>query len=288
MKKNATLRILVNIVFIVLFLWAISKINLQAFLQNFSKINVWLLVLVLILFLISHIVKAFRFSILIKNLPFKEVFIVTIYQNFFIFLLPFRLGELTYIKKLKDYNVDWKKSVQDLVLIKGYDVLVLSILAGFIFVSFSSNLSDYSFVPYVLMPLAILGIVFFDKFFKTEKITILKKIKLFFLSLLVWFSAFLPWALILSRYFDLKPFEIIFIIGLTLISSIFPINPPAGAGLINSVWALGLLLVGVNKEVALNFGMFAYSIYVFEIVLVFLFVKSMETNFFKKLSIRNK
>ncbi|MEF2175612.1 MAG: lysylphosphatidylglycerol synthase domain-containing protein, partial [Candidatus Absconditabacteria bacterium] len=98
-----------------------------------------------------------------RNIGILKSIYITFTHNFFLTLLPFKLGELVYIKKMKEQNIQTSKGFSDILTIRLYDSLVLGVL---IVISFLLLGFDFSY--FTILFLGVVFVVFYLFFFKIK------------------------------------------------------------------------------------------------------------------------
>lgn len=288
------------LVFVLFFFYLIKEINFELLSKYFTQIELYNWILLFLLFTFFYFTKSIRIWFLNKNLTISKSVYITFVHNFFLTLLPFKLWELIYIKKLKEENIKISKWFSDILLIRLYDIFVIWI---FVFLSFV--LFWYEFNIKIILALVFIFFVFYILFFRTklilkvlnyidkinkynwikkiihffsewfshiEDLILKKKIILIFLSFLIWVSWFLPWIFLLHLLW----FWIINSIVVILFAVIFtflPINTPWWVWVINAWWIGWLMFVNISYNEAVNLSMFVYSVFIIQLVLNYLLVQ---------------
>ena len=132
MKKFLT--IIFYIAFIIFFIILLKSFDYGLFYKYFKEIKPIYWLVIFILFFLTYLAKAYRFYKLNNEISFSRLMFVTISHNFFLFLLPLRLGEIAYVKQLKKHGITITKSVIDLIIVRIYDFIILAILFFFLLV----------------------------------------------------------------------------------------------------------------------------------------------------------
>ena len=153
---NKLIKILFNLIFIVLFIFLLTKLDLRV-LARLKEINLFILLGVIILLFLSVLLKSIRFKLLNPSTPLLQMLRITVIHNFYLTLLPFRLGELAYMKKLKELNIKFTKSFSDLVICRSLDLIVLGILFD-IFIYYYYFKGVYSETMVIVITLIILAL----------------------------------------------------------------------------------------------------------------------------------
>tara|TARA_Y100000034_G_C6888497_1_gene408331 strand:+ start:952 stop:1887 length:936 start_codon:yes stop_codon:yes gene_type:complete len=292
------IKLVLNIFLLGFFVYLLNKIDFKIFFTFFETINFQIWILIIILFIFLYFIKSIRFYVLNKNLPLSKLFSISIYHNFFIMLLPFKLGEVIYIKKLKENNIKITKSVGDILVLRAYDLIIIMffIISTILFRKNIFSILNY-FELSLIFILTILFIfntnLFYKLLIKLSKKNNLKslnwivkklieilepiknikfknKIYLLILTLIVWSFSLSIWIILLSLLIEISFLDILIAVLMVTVISFLPINPPIGAGIIEGSWILGLYLVGVSSDFAMAFSIFAHTVYVLTISLIFI------------------
>jgi uncharacterized protein (TIRG00374 family) len=245
----------------------------------------------------TYFTRAYRFYQLNREIPFSKLVFVTISHNFFLSLLPLRLGELAYIKQLKKHGIEVTKSVSDLVTVRIYDFVVLAVFffvlltlginnptvsSLSIFIITALLLFSYYFIFHTRQLYNFLYFIFgkikyfhkvkkviLDVFEHSTALSTYSKLRLLLTSFFVWLFSFLPWVFIITVLTQANIKEALVVAIIALIASFVPIHPPGGVGTIEGSWLIGLLLVGVSYGMAVNISLFIHSIFLIQIILLY-------------------
>jgi glycosyltransferase 2 family protein len=119
----------------------LSKINIKEIYDTLANASLFYLGVCFFIYLLMGLIRAWRFKILLKKLlSFRDIFNITLFHNFMNNIIPFRMGELSYIyliKKVK--NGSYSKGISTLIIARVFDFLSL-VLIFFISLFFSSGL----------------------------------------------------------------------------------------------------------------------------------------------------
>ncbi len=256
-------------------------------------------------FVAGHLVRAFRFKVLLQGrAPLKGLFSIIAVQTAAVGFLPLRAGEfsLMYLLK-KEHDVEYPVGAAVLILSKALDFLVVATL---FFVSFSSlpvvPVFYRELLPWAggLMFLTVLSLFLMGRsreiyaklpnFFKEGPLAegalmanvkkvfkgaeVIRSRKTLLGSLLV---TLILWALLYgSNFFVLwgvgLKFSFMEMVFITTSMSLFanlPIHSPGGFGTLESFWTLLLVALGVSKSEAIATG-FASHLVTIAFTLVFM------------------
>lgn len=298
MNKNI-IRFSISIISILFFGYILTKINLLQIKDLFNNISIGVWSLVFLSYIGLYLAKSLRIHLLNPAIPVFETFSISVYHNFYLMLLPFNLGEMAYIKKLHDHNIEVSKSVSDMFLMRSLDAFVIAstllvtiflqdsfLISGniFLFTFLSTALIIFIFrTEWFLLILKILKktkLVFLKKLlFFIEKIvlnlinvSIKKKIVLFLITIVTWMLSASTWIILLKTISDIGLTHILIATLLSVASSTLPISTPGAVGLTQGGWLLGLTVAGETKVFALNFSIIANMTYICSVTLLFIIV----------------
>lgn len=122
----------------------LKLINLEKVIDNIIKVSIPIVILALFVYLVSFVIRSFRWSLILKSLKqvgYSKVFKIYMAGNLVNFIIPIRLGEIVksvFLRKLD--NIPLSKSLPTIVLDKIADLLpIIVILAGMFMMPISFN-----------------------------------------------------------------------------------------------------------------------------------------------------
>src|SRR3989338_3511540 len=288
------LKLILQTALALFFIYILFGVDFSQLLETFELIPLPIWFLAVLLFLLTFVAQALRFYLLNLNFSFIRLFQVTVFHNFFLILLPFRLGEFSYIKQRTDAGVSIAKAAADIVVVRLYDLITLSVLFLILLLRFPGILGASAVL--LLITLLILGayILGLPANFHSNLVYLLKGVKgvsglkriilsltaemstislnhrllLLIISILVWFCSLSPWVIFFSYILNLPVASGLLAVTVSLIASFIPINPPGGVGAVEAGWIAGFLLVGVSYGAAVTASVFAHAILVLGISLL--------------------
>ncbi len=224
-------------------------------------------------YLLIKIINTIRYNFVFKTKGFFKTMILLFYSNFVLSLVPFRIGEISYVSLFKqNYDIEYKYGVGNLITIRLFDYLSICLfsIVSFLLVVRSGNLiindRAFAYPLYLSLLISVLFIIFI-LFIKRSSI-FLEKIKKYvdfnqiskrklssvaLLSIFYWFLRFnLGIYLFYSVGVDIGYFEMFFISTLMMILSLIPIQTFASFGVFEGGWVGALILFGVSKNDILN------------------------------------
>ncbi len=233
-----------------------------------------------------NVLRAIRFELLLNRaVKLRAMLNIIFVQNFFNVILPFRLGELSYIHFIRSYNISFGKNMASLIGARFLDLL--SIVIIFLFslfsliqtVSYSITLIIVSLVLililFIVLPLFfwLFGIIEHRLTVKNSDGAlgfILRKvievrtslislnhqrllINAGVLSLAIWLMTFLVGMFLFrSVLINFGFWEAVFAYAFPVVASFTPFHFFAGFGSYESVTSLGLIILGLNNNVAIS------------------------------------
>ncbi|MCH7851063.1 MAG: flippase-like domain-containing protein [Nanoarchaeota archaeon] len=287
-----------SIVFLIFFIFLISKLDLETSKELIKNIPFLTMALFVLFMFFSFLLKSKRFHILNTKLSFSKILKITMDHNFFLTFLPFRLGEVVYIRQLKKKGIGLKKSFSDLVLIRLFDVFVLAQFALVsILITFNGAFAKKIAFIIILVIIFLFFLLFLDKLFskivkefsklfsgkgqhffnKLDRLSkyfpnynMSQRIALLFISYLVWIFSFIPYVILLISLTNLSIFSILIVCIFALISSFIPINPPAGAGVVEAGWIFGFLFIGFSGDYPVLLSLTMHSAQLISLILIYI------------------
>jgi glycosyltransferase 2 family protein len=283
-----------TILTVVLLYFLLSFISFSDLKDSILKLSLPFILLALFFYLSAYVFRTLRFLIFLKkDLSFKELFPVVCIHNFMNYIIPARVGELSYLYLLKRKKIEFGKSVASLAVVRFFDLFVVA-LFFFFSLLFMKNVPESLngiisiiavFVGLLLIFLLISPLLYRyfsdkvdgsrNKFLKKVKeiydalIVIKSKSKLFvlfLLSFLIWFSLYsLTYVLLIDLGLQFSIWQAIIIISFPVLASVLPIYGLGGYGTTEAAWLIPFLAFGISKEVAIPTG---FVIHTFQFVIV--------------------
>lgn len=292
MKK--ILKYLFSITISVLLLYfLLSKINLQEIIKVFSQTNIFYLIIGGVLYLLMMIFRSLRFRTLLNNkLKATELLPIVLFQSFLSNILPFRVGELSYVILLKKKKYNISKGLSSLLIARIFDfgvlisILIISILLSKNLPSkdIFNNMIPILFIALSIIVIAIICMIFLHDFIlkimqnllkKLPKIKLLDKFNEFIISFknykskrmllkTLYYAIVIYFFGIISNYYFIKslgfelPLNILIItITFSVLSSVLPINGFASLGTMEGIWViiLGYFNYGVQTAILISFSL---------------------------------
>jgi uncharacterized membrane protein YbhN (UPF0104 family) len=279
---------------VLVFVWLISFIDLSTLASALNALPAWAVAYVFIAQLFLYAVKAYRFSILNPNIPFSTMLVAVIYHNFFLGLLPFRLGELAYIKYLREHHVSVSKLVSDIIVVRSFDATVLAVFGVFT-IPLVVDIASWLHLAIIAAVCITVVIVIYGSewllegmirllgrgrirfsvlehvirlFQHMQSIGTRKKVALIIVSFLVWIVMCAVWIPLVGVLTGLNLSESAVSTLVAMVFSILPLNPPAGIGVIEGGWTAGLMLFDVPVKIAVTTALLLHAL---AIAIVFVF-----------------
>jgi glycosyltransferase 2 family protein len=297
-----------SILTIVLVLILSTQVSFSDFSQIFSKLSLMIIFVGFLLYTLNYVFRAIRLQYLLKNkFGFLNSFKIVSIHNMFNQILPFRTGEFSLIYLLKKKNIDVVKSTSFLILLRIFDLFVVSFFLIFSLIFSWGKFNLFIKNPWILLSVLLLFLVlliiflikspFFIKLiikiislFRLNKFKIFEKInsnlvslsnylknyllnkKIFFftlfLSLFVWiFSFMFTYYILVSLGLEFLFLPFIFAISLILIFNNLPVHGILNFGTQESFWAIAFIAIGVDKVLAISSGFVVHIL----VIIYFLF-----------------
>ncbi len=268
---------------IVLVFFLLSQIRICDFIIILSKINLLYLFFAFIPYVCAYFLRALRFYILLnREISVKDLFSIVCLHTFMNNILPARTGELTYIYLLKLRNKKISEGIATLAFARFFDFISISLL--FIISSFFVGLLK-EFITLICVTFLIITsiscfIFMSKKFMKKRMLDLPRKIEeiidnfmhvrksgklkqLMVVSIFVWISLYSAvYFVAISINSNFTFFEVLFASSFAIITTILPIQGIGGFGTTEGGWCIGLIAIGLAKDVAISTG------FVFHIIIL--------------------
>lgn len=301
-QKSLWVKSLLRLFFVGLFIYFLTKIDLGTLREFSNSIGVITWIALFLSFFALYLVKTMRFKVLNKKISFSRLFCITIIHNFWLNLLPFKLGEIAYIRELQKEAIRIKKSLMDIIIIRIFDIASIAIIV-IVFV-LSGLFKDIGTMGVIVL-LILIGLILLVMFHRETAIFISKKIeqilnyfgwnrttkhirelrkiflnisisqkiKIIVTSVLIWVVSLVPWLILIQAAFDISYSQALMSIVFIFVITNLPINTPGGAGVIESAWVIALLSTGIGINQAINFSLLVHAVILIEIFLFYGIVK---------------
>jgi len=240
---------------------------------NIEQINYFLEIKIIlisaVIYLMVKILNTFRYNLVFKTKGFVKTFFILFYCNFILSLIPFRMGEVSYVASFKKYyGVDSKKGIANLMMLRLFDYFSICFLSVTTFLLsfknenliFGDKVFTYPLYAAIIILVILVFLLFFlrkggaflEKIRKYVDFSRIRKKEIFFVSLwslFYWFLRFNLGIYLLNVVgINIGYFEIFFISTLMMIISLIPIQTFAGFGIFEGGWIGALVLFGVSKD----------------------------------------
>jgi glycosyltransferase 2 family protein len=294
LKKYLTIwNLLYFVIGVVILIYLVRKIDFAGLIQWILKIRPEFLILGGLIYLCKAAARSTRFTrINLRTNPgYIKMLRLSLASSLASQILPFKLGELSYVYLLKkDNRASIPQGISTLMVIRIFDLLAIAVL--FIIISLVIGLQKVSVYFYSI--LAFTGILFAfilslliaaknsEKFFRfifqfdgLQKIPLIQKVirgvQAVFECLqqysgreyLEWTGlASLEWLINYATYYvilvgiGLSPTFFDTVVGVTFaaLASVLPVSSFGGFGTLEAGWASGLILLGYSQEIAIASG----------------------------------
>ena len=292
-----TKKIILGVFFTVILVWIlISQTDSNLIIDTIKKMPFWGISSGFLIYIAYYIFLTLRFDSLIhsKKTPFINLFGLTSVHNMLNNLLPVRSGELSYVYLLKKrFDLGGSEGVASLLVARMMDFIAIFsyFFLSSLLISHDGPSINLKLISLFFLLLLVISLIYFQKIFSItasffERITILPErisqnivdklnnlsatIKLmslegaysrcFLLTAVIWGTRYLMLYVIISAMgVDIIFWEVVFAATAMFIMVSLPIQGLAGFGTLETGWAAGFILVGLDKEVAISTG-FAFHI----------------------------
>lgn len=293
MSTKRLLQLTITLVITALLLWLLLReVSVAQIAGTIRQLPLGLLVLGFALFAASHLVRALRFRMLLRNAqPYRIVLAVTCIHNILLALLPFRLGELSFPYLFQRKKIPFTKSLAALAVGRLFDLFSLTayFLVGLwmLLDVLPENIRGLGKYAIALAVVLIFGTYLTlvhlkpllrnirtrkGKFWHTvlqkfhellDGIAVLKEQhalwQVFLMSLVIWGLQFLWSWMVFREMLNANFWGVVVGTSVPIISTAIPIQGLASFGTFEGVWALVFLAFGVEKALAIASG-FAFHL----------------------------
>ena len=299
--RNIILSFLLTIIFISILL---TNISIKSLFGVFLNYNLKIILIAFSFHLLAYLLRTLVFyTFLKKKLKISFFYLLNIHfiHNFYVHIIPASLGEMSFPILLKR-KIQPEKSFSVLFISRMLFLLLTLILFFIALVlnfnllpNFKMDLIKYLYLFLLIIPLAIFyyyrkkflislnKILLFQKIIglikrtldniKTDLILLKNPV---FLSYIILSTCLNIVALTLTYFFILKGmdlhlsfFQIIFVSSIGIAFILLPIKSIGGFGTTEGAWALGMLILGFKKEIAIESGFAIHLIALLNVIIMF-------------------
>lgn len=271
------IKIAVSVLLTVFLVWFVFRgVSFGVVVENFKSIPVQAIVVAFFAYALMNLFRAFRFRLLFVQVGLSELYGVALIHNLMNNVLPFRVGEFSFMYLMRKH-AGYDKTVTALVALRVLDFLV--IVCIFLFATlFLSDLNAefrrYGIFAAVIGVFLSLGIMaarsfprhylppFFRQFHDALANYTLRMAALTAgWTFLIWLTSLFVF-FILCNDMELGVGWIGLCVPITLVrlSNVLPVSGVAGFGTTEGAWVLGMLAVGANLEAAAASGLVVHVI----------------------------
>lgn len=289
---NWTWRIISIIIASALIIFMLSLIQWGDFVDVLRRLSWQSMVAAFIVYVLLNLWRSFRFVVLLNrdDMLVLRVFPIALYHNFLVRLLPFKLGEFTYIVLMRNrLSVPVEEGVSSLFGSRLLELLMI-VLVGAISLLLSGeiipNQGGLAIILVVFcLIVGILGFYFIGTIIRSvsrilsrfDSISLIAKLierlghlatefdrirnptifaKALFWSCFTYGSSFgVNWILLVAVGITVDPLTLIILVSLGMFAAAFPFSI-SGFGAVELSWTLGLTtLVGLSRSEATSIGL---------------------------------
>ena len=269
---NKKVKFIFSIIFSVIIL-AILFIKFDLSKLDLSKIKPSLIIIPFIFYFFIKLINTVRYSNVYKIPNKPKLFWILCYSNLMLSLIPFRLGEFSYISNFKrEFNKTYKEAAQKLILIRFIDYVAIYILLLISSIYVSTQIKDGLIgiisLFFVISLIIFFGFVYIVGFTKSNfgikskklnkiilvikegfremlKISKLDFFKLFFLTFMYWgIRLVMGYLILILLGIKISFYSAVFISLLLLLLGLFPIQTYMNFGTFEAGWVYFLINLG--------------------------------------------
>ena len=124
---NMKRKIAYALVSAVLVVFLLTQIRLQDVVMVFSTVNYLYLSLAFLFYVLTYLLKSFRFHLFLREIRFYDMFKIVSLHNLANVVLPARTGELSFVYLTKTRGIKSAHGLAVLAMVRLFDLLVVSI-----------------------------------------------------------------------------------------------------------------------------------------------------------------
>lgn len=265
---------------LVILIFLLKEIDPQTWADSIYDINLWVIIIPFLIYPLIKIINTLRYSTLFKINNFLKVFSILNYCNLILNIIPFRLGEYSYVVQLNsNFHIPKVQGLNILVLIRIADYLVIYLLfiisslyigynaknelIGTISIFFASSLiiiTIFILVLYFILKSQLLSrskisqLDIIEVYLKKgisgiSEITKEQLVKGFVLTIIYWLLRLIMGYIVLNLLgINLGVFDVIFISLTIQLVGMLPINTFAGFGTFEATGTILLNQYGFNTS----------------------------------------
>ncbi len=289
-----------------LFFFILTYTDWRGIIDRILQTPLPLLLLWIGIFLLNFFFRAMRISLFLqKKIPFPKLYAITLVHNTLVQLLPFRLGELSFVYFTKRTNaVGTVESVLALFIARIFDLFTVFFIFAISFFLLEQKPHIFSSFRFQILNILIPVLLFLFFIYLKQIMVFLHKIcqqrfllqstwaqsvakkmesaivsfnahskksffQAFVLSVAIWTSYFFL-LYIIFRYLGLSlPYSsFLFMSTIVILFASIPIQGLAGFGNVEISWTMFLMLFGIEKIHALEMAFVVHIISIIIIVLI--------------------
>ncbi len=281
MDMKKTVRVLLSVgITVIIFAILFTQIKVTDLIETIAQVPFHFILLGGLFYSLGYVFRMLRFSILTDHVvPKKRMLGIVCVHNFFTQLLPFKTGELSFLHYLKKEGHSYARGGAVILVARILDVAMMLLLFSISIMFVKDDLPEtvLPFLPLFILLIVVIIMSFFAysalsrpilKIARKIDIGMLtrlleqlyavrtdkKMVELLLVSLGMWLSFNLAIYYILLGVFDLSFWHVIVGHIFPVLISVLPIQGIGGFGTIEGGWALGLMLIGLDKGAAISAG----------------------------------
>jgi glycosyltransferase 2 family protein len=290
---NKYLKIIISLLVIILFfLFVYYYIDFEQFLILLKRQKYLYLILAFIVQLIGYYLRAKRFQIILKNRETLTIYSISSIHFFLNKVLPAKIGEISLPILFKKYsNIRFSEGIGALIIFRLFDFLTVIFLfiVSILFVHarfFNWKTILFSVLILMLLLLFIVKIrpilsllensISYIKIKKIQHIkekflSLVKQIslyissisfrtfmQLFLFSISNWLMTYVFYYLIISSFnLNYSYPEVVFAATFSSFTLLIPVSGFGNIGTFEAGWAIGFILLGMSKDLAIPVGLFS-------------------------------
>jgi len=261
------LKFLISITITILFLYFLDKyVGFENIKKFFNDLSIFNISIAFLFYLISYIIRSYRWSFTLDIKDFKKLFHITAINTFFNIILPFRTGEFSFFYMLKKENIHISDITMSFITTRAFDGIGLIAILLFSYFLYIGNIL-FSFLSLILLPFLFYIFIFILSFIKHEKVkefnnkrfNFLNLAVIYLLSILTFLFKFIAFYFVLPESLNINIIQSFIASSGGDLTTVLPIHGIAGIGSYETGYAgILIILLNIDKNLAFIASLFAH------------------------------
>ncbi|MEZ0323998.1 MAG: lysylphosphatidylglycerol synthase transmembrane domain-containing protein [Hydrogenothermaceae bacterium] len=268
--KKKSIQLFVSLIVTGIFLYLFEiYVGFEKFILLFKSLSLIHLVIGIVLYTFSYIIRSIRWSLTLDIKEFGKLFKITVFNTFFNIILPFRVGEISFFYMLKKEGISLTQTTMSFITTRIFDGLSLIGFFSLFYFLYKSNLIlgvlTFFISPFIFIPISLLikKIKHQEIVNYHSKLEVKNLLNIYILSVLTLIFKFSAFYFVLPPDIKLSISEAFLAFSAGDLTTVLPIHGIAGIGTYESGYAGSLLVLGVSRDIALLSALFTHTFILF-------------------------